>query len=81
MGLYIVIKKQQEDAASATYKFYRSENIKEWGILKVQKSTGEITFTEPIPNDPLQIISARAARKVFLHWQEGLYPTATQWAS
>jgi hypothetical protein len=80
MAVYIPIRKVREDGDSVVYRF-GDDRESRWGMLRLDKRSGEVTIIEPAPGDEHNRLSRPAARKVFLHWQEGSFPDETCRAS
>ena len=90
----IGIEKLAEAADSAQYAFladvrepdpeYRSRTKvvgQNRGILRILKTTGEVTLVEPMPEDDADARFARAAAKIRKHWESGELPDKTMFAS
>jgi len=80
MAVYIPIRKVSEDDESVEYRF-GDDTGRRWGRLRVDKRSGKVVVVEPAPGDEKEFLSGRAARRVFLHWEEGVFPDKTCWAS
>jgi hypothetical protein len=50
MAIYIPIRKVREDAESVEYRFgdYGQDR---WGVLRLDKRSGEVVIVEPAPGD------------------------------
>lgn len=81
MAFYLQIKKIGETNRVAIYEFSSSPEDGKFGQLRIHKSSGDIEEIQPHPLDEAKKLYARAARKVFLHHQNGDYPEITCWAS
>ena len=79
MAIYIVIRKSDEGADFADYRFGLTEDA--CGRFRIAKKTGELTLLEPAPNDERNMLYFRAAAKVKQHWEEGGLPDQLCWAS
>jgi hypothetical protein len=81
MAFYIAIKKVEETASAAVYEFSSNPDEGKSGLLKIDKTSGEIHEIQENPEDLNKRLYVRAARKIFLHHQKGEYPQKTCWAS
>jgi hypothetical protein len=81
MAVYIQIRKLFETELEAVYEFLPNVDETRIGKLVIEKQNGEGKELEPCPGDERKFSYARAARKVFLHYQKGEYPDLTCWAS
>lgn len=52
-----------------------------YGQFRIVKQSGAVEIIKLAPGDEDQRLFGRAARKIFLHWQEGKFPETTCWAS
>jgi len=80
MAVYIPIRKVSEDDESVEYRF-GDDTEQRWGRLRLDKRSGRVVVVEPAPGDEKEFLFGRAARRVFLHWEEGVFPDKTCWAS
>ena len=80
MAIYVPIRKVKEDDVSVEYRFSWSMETN-FGLLQVDKRTGEVRVIQALPGDEKNRAFNCAARKVFLHWKEGEFPDETCWAS
>jgi len=53
----------------------------ERGVVRIIKSTGEITVVEQMPGDDGERRAGRAARIISRHWKKGEYPQQTIYAA
>ena len=79
MAIYVAIRKLAETEHAVEYGFGRTEEA--LGRLAIDRSSGDVTLLSPAPDDAEGVLYQRAARKVWKHWREGEYPSATCWAS
>ncbi len=79
MAIYIEIEKVKDVNDSVEYKFgLLNDN---YGVLTINKTSGEVIMLEPMESDKKKNHFARAAHKVKQHWKEGKLPNKTCWAS
>ena len=79
MAVYVLIRKISENDQFAEYEYGPNED--RLGKIKLIKFSGESEIIQEVTGDENQIYSARAARKLFLHWKNGEFPDRTCWAS
>ncbi len=80
MAVYLDITKMSETAQSAVYRYENTDG--ESGEFSTSKETGESTLLRPMKGEQNQQFFKRAARKVYLAWQNKRdLPEKTQWAS
>lgn len=79
MGIFVSIDKIEETEDYVDYRFSSAPD--RFGVLRLKKSVGETELLQPQPGDVEEIAYLRAARKLYLHWEEGRFPDRTSWAS
>ena len=79
MALCITITKLEESSLFADYTFADPET--EVGVLRLNKSTGDVDLLQAASNDTSGIRFRSAATKLMLHWRDGEFPDKTFWAS
>ncbi|GGZ00630.1 hypothetical protein ACFFTM_09560 [Pseudoduganella plicata] len=78
MAFYITIDKIDEDPAAARYRFTSAERS---GSFEIDKSTGNITLVNQMPDDDAGRHFERAAVKIMRAWKTGPLPEFAKWAS
>jgi hypothetical protein len=97
MAIFIPIRKDAEDEASALYSYGvgqaepidsppgipkgRFDPVYVWGTFHFDKRSGHAELVTLAAGDNNQVYFARAAQKVSEHWRDGLLPDETCWAS
>jgi hypothetical protein len=81
MARYVVILKESENDERVIYRFGLNEES--LGRLQIHKSNGDVEELEPIPLPVKnsQAFFSPAAVKLRQHWQVGVFPEVTSWAS
>lgn len=79
MAFYIALRKLSENDVLAVYSFGVTDD--KIGRIQIDKTSGQVSLIEPAPDDQSERLFSRAARKLWLHWERGEYPSATCWAS
>jgi hypothetical protein len=78
MAFHITITKTSEEATLARYRFEGDGRV---GSLTISKVTAEIARDGAVGGDDGGLYFSSAAAKLRKHWQEGLLPDRTEWAS
>lgn len=78
MAFYIAISKIDEDPAAARYRFASGDRS---GSFEIDKSTGNITLVNQMPDDDAGRHFERAAVKIMRAWKTGPLPEFAEWAS
>lgn len=80
MAILVTARIVSRKGNQVTYLF-SDENGRN-GYFAINSNTGELSLTQPMPNDSNKAHFARAARKVILDWQKtGNLPAKSIWAS
>lgn len=78
MAFYIAINKVREDEASARYRFTSGTRT---GTFEIEKTTGNVSLIDEMPDDPAGHHFERASVKIMGAWQAGQLPDFAEWAS
>jgi hypothetical protein len=83
MTFSILIQKIRETEEFAQYQFQDQlqESETTFGILQLNKETGEVLLLKPLDADIKGSYFQRAARKIYTHWRNGEIPSLTCWVS
>lgn len=85
MAIFIDIIKTQEDDSYAYYKFGPNqedpENHNKIGMMKINKTTGDITCLSEVPGDTKQNFSVCVRHKLFMLFKNNEYPDKTIFAA
>lgn len=79
MAFYVLLVKESETDHEVVYRFGPEEC--RMGRIRLQKEGGEVDELAPVPDPQSRAIFNRAAYKLAQHWEQGIYPERTSWAS
>jgi hypothetical protein len=79
MAFYVKLQKSFEDKDVAKYNFGGTDDF--FGVLEIDKLSGEVTLISPLSSDSNNMFFNRAGAKIRKEWKEGNFPDTTEWAS
>lgn len=81
MAVLVDIKRMTEERSYADYSFTVAEATRP-GILRIDKTTGDIVLIQPIEGSVAADENFhRAAYKIRQYWKRGILPETAVWAS
>ncbi|WP_019962175.1 hypothetical protein [Woodsholea maritima] len=80
MAILIDIKRTKSVAHELYYKYWnRDEEV--FGELSINEKTGVVTIYKYHPEEKNEQMSLAVAYKLKKHWESGIIPDKTMWAS
>lgn len=82
MAVIVDIQRIADEESFADYRFSLGADPTNYGILRIDKASGNVELLSAMPGNPnAEAHFSRAAHKIRQHWSRGLLPDTAMWAS